>query len=114
MRQSKSIASNFGFHARVFDNDDVIRLLAAAVESEGSQTAFAKHHGINRTYLNMIFHRKKPGQRFHCRGCRPSQGLYRPKVNQGLGGNGKRASYPREGRASSVRSPYADASVVHH
>jgi len=60
MRQSKSIASNFGFHARVFDNDDVIRLLAAAVESEGSQTAFAKHHGINRTYLNMIFHRKKP------------------------------------------------------
>ena len=60
MRQSKSIASNFGFHARVFDNDDVIRLLAAAVESEGSQSAFAKHHGINRTYLNMIFHRKKP------------------------------------------------------
>jgi len=65
MRQSKSltavsIASDLGFDARVFDKEDVIRLLAAAVESEGSQTAFAKHHGINRTYLNMIVKRKKP------------------------------------------------------
>jgi hypothetical protein len=65
MRQRKSltavsIASNLGFHARVFDSDDVIRLLAAAVESEGSQTAFAKHHGFNRVYLNMIFNRKRP------------------------------------------------------
>jgi hypothetical protein len=59
-RQSKSlaavsIASDLGFDARVFDKDDVIRLLAVAVESEGGQTAFAKHHGINRPYLNMIF-----------------------------------------------------------
>jgi hypothetical protein len=65
MRQSKSltavsIASNLGFGARVFDKDDVIHLLAAAIESEGGQTAFAKHHGINRTYLNMIFNRKRP------------------------------------------------------
>src|SRR6516162_1613788 len=59
MRQSKSltavsIASDLGFDARVFDKDDVIRLLAVAVESEGGQTAFAKHDGINRVYLNMI------------------------------------------------------------
>src|SRR5215471_2719425 len=65
MRQSKSltavsIASNLGFDARVFDKDDVVRLLAAAIESEGGQTAFAKHHGINRAYLNMIFNRKRP------------------------------------------------------
>jgi hypothetical protein len=65
MRKSKSLTAvsvdgNFGFNARVFDNDDVVRLLAAAVESEGSQTAFAKHHGINRAYLNMSFNRKRP------------------------------------------------------
>ena len=65
MRQSKnltavSIASDLGFDARVFDKEDVIRLLAAAVESEAGQTAFAKHHGINRVYLNMIFNRKRP------------------------------------------------------
>ena len=63
MRQSKSltaVSSNLGFDAHVFDKDDVIRLLAVAVESEGGQTAFAKHHGINRVYLNMIFDRKRP------------------------------------------------------
>jgi len=65
MRRSKSLAevstgSNLGFDAHVFDNDDVVRLLAAAVESEGSQIAFAKHHGINRAYLNMVFNRKRP------------------------------------------------------
>ena len=63
MRQSKSltaVSSNLGFDAHVFDNDDVVRLLAAAVESEGSQIAFAKHHGINRAYLNMVFNRKRP------------------------------------------------------
>jgi len=65
MRQTKSltavsIASNLGFDARVFDNDDVVRLLTAAIESEGGQTAFAKHHGINRAYLNMVFNRKRP------------------------------------------------------
>ena len=63
MRQTKNLAavsSNLGFHTRVFDNDDVVRLLAAAVESEGGQTAFAKHHGINRAYLNMVFNRKRP------------------------------------------------------
>jgi hypothetical protein len=52
--------SDLGFDARVFDNDDVFRLLKAAVKSEGGQTAFAKHHGINRAYLNMIFNRKRP------------------------------------------------------
>jgi len=63
MRQSKSltaVSSNLGFDAHVFDKDDVIRLLAAAVQSEGGQTAFAKHHGINRAYLNMVFNRKRP------------------------------------------------------
>jgi len=65
MRQSKSLTavsvdSNFGFQAQVFNNDDVFRLLKAAVKSEGGQSAFAKHHSVNRTYLNMILNGKKP------------------------------------------------------
>jgi hypothetical protein len=52
--------SNLGFHAHVFNNDDVVRLLKAAVEREGDQTAFAKRHGINRAYLNMILNGKRP------------------------------------------------------
>jgi hypothetical protein len=39
-------ASNLGHYALVFDEDDVVRLMSAAVEREGGQTAFAKQHGI--------------------------------------------------------------------
>ena len=35
-------------------------LLKAAVEHEGSQLAFAKHYGVNRTYLNMVLSGKRP------------------------------------------------------
>ncbi len=51
--------SNLGFHALVFDEADVVRLLTAAVEREGGQTAFAKHHGINRAYMNSVLRGKK-------------------------------------------------------
>jgi hypothetical protein len=44
----------------VLNNDDVLDLLRAAVKSEGSQTAFAKHHGLNRSHLNMVLHGKRP------------------------------------------------------
>jgi hypothetical protein len=46
------VLSDLGFQAHVFDHDDVLCLLRAAVEREGSQTAFAKHHGLERTQLN--------------------------------------------------------------
>jgi hypothetical protein len=36
------------------------QLLRTAIEHEGSQIAFAKHHGINRTYLNMVLSGKTP------------------------------------------------------
>jgi hypothetical protein len=52
--------SNLGFHAHVFNNDDVVRLLKAAVEREGNQTAFAKAHGVNRAHLNMVLKGKRP------------------------------------------------------
>ena len=48
------IASNLGRRALVFDEDDVVRMLRAAVEREGGQSAFAKHHGLNRALLNRI------------------------------------------------------------
>src|SRR5215813_9175015 len=43
-----------GRHAVIFEEDDVIRLLKAAVECEGSQTAFARRHGLERTQINAI------------------------------------------------------------
>ena len=48
------VATDLGFYALVFDEHDVARLLRAAVEREGGQSAFAKHHGVDRAYLNMI------------------------------------------------------------
>ena len=43
-----ALAGEIGRQAVIFDDNDVIRLLRAAVEREGSQTAFAKRHGIER------------------------------------------------------------------
>ena len=44
----------------VLEDEAVVDLLKAAIEREGSQTAFAKHHSVNRTYLNMVLNGKKP------------------------------------------------------
>jgi hypothetical protein len=54
------VATDLGFHTLVFDEHDVARLLKAAVKREGGQSAFAKHHGVNRAYLNMILNGKRP------------------------------------------------------
>jgi len=40
--------------AVVFDHNDVVDLLRIAIEREGGQSAFAGHHGINRSHLNTI------------------------------------------------------------
>jgi DNA-binding transcriptional regulator YdaS (Cro superfamily) len=50
---------NLGTHSLIFDNDEVIRLLRAAVQREGSQDAFARRHGIDRSHLNQILSGKK-------------------------------------------------------
>ena len=44
----------------VLNDDDVADLVRAAVKREGGQVAFAKHHGVNRTYLNMVLSGKRP------------------------------------------------------
>jgi DNA-binding phage protein len=48
-----------GAHSLIFDDDEVIQLLSAAVQREGTQDAFARRHGINRTHLNQILNGKK-------------------------------------------------------
>ena len=52
--------TNLGSHLLVFNDDEVIQLLRAAVEREGNQIAFARRHGVERTGLNMILNGKRP------------------------------------------------------
>ena len=51
--------SDLGSHALIFDDDEVIQLLRAAVEREGNQVAFARRHGVDRVHLNMILNGKR-------------------------------------------------------
>jgi len=46
--------SGLGRRGLMFDEDEVIQLLRAAVEHEGGQRAFANRHGLDRTYVNMV------------------------------------------------------------
>ena len=46
-----SIAGDLGLPARVFNDSEVRQLLRAAVERAGTQVAFAKRHGVDRTHL---------------------------------------------------------------
>ncbi|MFY9838078.1 MAG: hypothetical protein WAK55_16735 [Xanthobacteraceae bacterium] len=55
-----ALSGGLGSFEFVFDDDDVVQLLRTAIEHEGSQMAFAKHHHINRTYLNMVLSGKRP------------------------------------------------------
>jgi hypothetical protein len=54
-----ALAGEIVRQAVIFDEDDIVRLLRAAVEREGSQAAFAKRHGIERT-SNAILSGKRP------------------------------------------------------
>ena len=60
VRLSVGLAAGLGTVELVFNDNDVVELLRIAIEHEGSQMAFAKRHGINRTYLNMALSGKKP------------------------------------------------------
>jgi hypothetical protein len=43
----------------VLSDDDVVHLLKAAVEREGSQSAFAMRYNVNRTELNSILNGRR-------------------------------------------------------
>jgi hypothetical protein len=49
-----------GRRVRVFDDDEVRRLLRAAVEREGNQSAFSKNTGADRTHINQVLNGRKP------------------------------------------------------
>jgi hypothetical protein len=58
-------SSNIGSYTLTFNHDEVVQLLKAAVEREGSQVAFARRHGLERAHLNQILNgRKRVGPTF--------------------------------------------------
>ena len=71
------LIANLGRREVVFDEDDVVHLLRAAVECEGSQVAFAKRHGLDRVLVNMILNGKKSREWLHGKGSRAPQGVRR-------------------------------------
>ena len=48
------LSQNLGKQAHVFDDDDALILLKAALEREGSQAAFANRVGMHRSYISMV------------------------------------------------------------
>jgi hypothetical protein len=55
-----ALSSGLGRRVLAFHDDEVLVLLRAAIQHEGGQVAFAKHHSVNRTYLNMVLSGKRP------------------------------------------------------
>jgi|HubBroStandDraft_6_1064221.scaffolds.fasta_scaffold60312_4 hypothetical protein len=48
-----------GSYTRVFDDDDVLKLLHSSVKSAGGQIAFSKKTGVERSHLNMVLNGKR-------------------------------------------------------
>jgi hypothetical protein len=54
-----NLTHNLGRQAHVFDDDDALILLKAALEREGSQAAFANRVGVHRSYISMVLNDKQ-------------------------------------------------------
>ena len=54
-----NLTHNLGRQAHVFDDDDALILLKAALEREGSQAAFANRIGVHRSYISMVLNGKQ-------------------------------------------------------
>jgi hypothetical protein len=72
-----AFSSGLGRTAVVFDDNDVVDLLRIAIEREGGQSAFARHHGINRSHLNTILTGRRVVGAAIAELCRASQGVRR-------------------------------------
>jgi DNA-binding transcriptional regulator YdaS (Cro superfamily) len=48
-----------GSYTRVFDDDEVLKLLHSSVKSAGGQIAFSKKTGVERSHLNMVLNGKR-------------------------------------------------------
>jgi hypothetical protein len=55
-----ALSRHLGRNALVFDDKDVVHLLRAVVEREGTQPRFAKRYGINRAFINMVLKGGRP------------------------------------------------------
>ena len=49
-----------GAYVRALDDGELVALLRSRVKSAGGQSAFARQHGVERTYLNLVLNGKKP------------------------------------------------------
>ena len=58
-RRAIAMSSGLGRNALVFNEDDVVHLLRAAVEREGSQIAFADRYGVDRAYVSTVLNGKR-------------------------------------------------------
>jgi DNA-binding phage protein len=58
VKQKGMLAHQTGRLAVVFEEDDLVDLLRAAVEREGGQTAFAKRYKVDRSRVNRILSRQ--------------------------------------------------------
>jgi DNA-binding phage protein len=56
-------SGNFGSRALVLDDKDVRLLLRAAIKQEGSISAFARRHGLERSQLNNMLNERRPVSR---------------------------------------------------
>jgi hypothetical protein len=74
-RRALALSSGLGRTALVFEDNDVVDLLRIAIEREGGQSAFARHHGINRQSIKHDFDRQESCGRRDCGACRASQGV---------------------------------------
>jgi hypothetical protein len=52
--------NNVGSRAFILDDKDVVVLLGAIIIREGSISAFAKRHGLERSQLNNMLNGKRP------------------------------------------------------
>jgi len=57
VRRSKNLG---GRRARVFNDNEALILLKAAIEGEGSQAAFADRIGIHRSYISTVLNGRAP------------------------------------------------------
>jgi|SRR6516162_2616922 len=60
-RKRRAIApsNDLGRNAFVFEEDDVVHLLRAAVDHEGSQIAFADHYGVDRANVSAVLNGRR-------------------------------------------------------
>jgi hypothetical protein len=55
-----------GNEQELFDNKGVVRLLREEIKREGSQDAWAKKAGVDRTYVNRVLSGRRPFGRALC------------------------------------------------